>query len=400
MKSPVKSAAETATTKADTRPPENAGAAELDAPPAHHVSTFARVGLLMYTFLIVYASLYPFSNWHGIGLAPWAFLTMPMPHYWTGFDVSANVFGYLPFGMLVVFALHPKVRGITAAILAVFCGMLLSGAMEATQTFLPNRVSSNLDFLTNLAGSCLGAVGGVLLARTFLEQSRLLQLRHVWFVPEAGRGLIVAGLWPLAQIYPQGYLFGHGQMMSTLSAWLSDWLDTPVDLATLLAPEMDLTVQEYWLSETLITACGMTGALLTWSCLLRKQAPRALLILALLAAAIAAKLLANALLFTPANALAWLTPGAKGGLLIGAMMVGGLAYAPAAAQRRLAAFSLLASFIAINLIPANPYFLATLQEWIQGKFLNFNGAAHFLSVFWPIFALWFLLHPVHRLKRK
>jgi hypothetical protein len=54
----------------------------------------------------------------------------------------------------------------------------------------------------------------------------------------------------------------------------------------------------------------------------------------------------------------------------------------------------------VNLVPANPYFIATLQAWIQGKFLNFNGAARFLSLTWPFFALWFLLHPMHRVKRK
>ncbi|HEY0847661.1 MAG TPA: VanZ family protein [Noviherbaspirillum sp.] len=364
-----------------------------------HASAFARVGLLMYAFLIVYASLYPFSNWSDIGLPLWAFLMMPMPHYWTGFDVATNVVGYLPLGTLVVFALHPNVRGIPAAVIAIFCGMLLSGAMEAIQTFLPNRVSSNLDFLTNLGGTVLGAVAGVFLSRIFLEQSRVLHLRHAWFVPEAGRGLIVVGLWPLAQIYPQGYLFGHGQLMPILSDWLSDWLETPVDLVAMLTQDLELTVQEYWLSETLITAFGMTGALLLWTCLMRKQAPKAFLIVSLALAAIATKLLANALLFTPANALAWLTPGAKGGLLIGTMMVGGLAYAPPAAQRRLAAASLVAGLVVINLVPANPYFVATLQAWIQGKFLNFNGAAHFLSVFWPMIALWFLLHPVHRQKQ-
>lgn len=367
-----------------------------DPPP--HVSTFARVGLLMYAFLIVYASLYPFSNWHDIGLPLLGFLSMPMPHYWTGFDVVTNILGYLPFGILMVFALHPQVRGVSAGIIAVFSGMVLSGTMEAIQTFLPNRVSSNLDFLTNLGGTCAGAVAGMLLSRTFLEQSRLLQLRRDWFVPEAGRGLIVAGLWPLAQIYPQGYLFGHGQVMPILSDWLSAWIEAPVDLVALLTKDMELTVQEYWLSETLITAFGMTGALLLWSCLLRKQAPKAVLIISLAVAAIAVKLLANALLFTPANALAWFTPGAKAGLLIGTMMVGGLAYAPPAAQRRLGAVCLVVGLVAINLVPANPYFVSTLQAWIQGKFLNFNGAAHFLSVCWPGFALWFLLHPTHRQK--
>ncbi|HJV74616.1 MAG TPA: VanZ family protein [Noviherbaspirillum sp.] len=365
---------------------------------ADHPSIGARVGLLMYIILIVYASLYPFSNWHDIGLPPWAFMLMPMPHYWTVFDVVTNVIGYLPFGALVVFALHPHMRGAAAAIVAVFCGMLLSGAMEAIQTYLPNRVSSNVDFLTNVAGTCIGGMAGVLLSRMFLEESRLLQLRHQWFIPEAGRGLIVMGLWPLAQIYPQGYLFGHGQFMPLLSDWLSDWLEMPVDLVALLTEGMHLTVQEYWLAETLITAFGLTGALLTFSCLLRKHAPKATLLFALLVVAVVAKLMANSLLFTPANALAWMTPGAKGGVLIGVMMAGGLAFAPQTVQRRMAATCLIIGVIAINFVPANPYFVATLQAWIQGKFLNFNGAAHFLSVFWPFLALWFLLHPVHRLK--
>ena len=379
--------------------PLNTDSPQAAPPHPPHVSTFARVGLAMYGFLIVYASLYPFSGWHNIGLPFWGFLQQPLPHYWTGFDVVTNVVGYLPFGMLMVFALHPCLRGMAAALLAVACGALLSGTMEAIQTFLPNRVSSNLDLITNVAGTCLGALAGMLLSRTFLEQSRLLELRQRWFYEDAGRGLIVVGLWPLAQIYPQSYLFGHGQFMPILSDWLSQLLDTPVDLVTLLRRDMEFSVQEYWLSETIITACGLAGALLTASCLLRKQAPRPVLLLILLAAALALKALANGLFFAPENAFSWLTPGAKGGLLVGAMMTSGLIFAPHGVQRRLAVVSLLASFLAVNLVPANPYFVATLQAWIQGKFLNFNGAAHFLSLFWQFFALWFLWHPAHRLKR-
>lgn len=371
------------------------------AQPAHpgSASTFARVGLLMYAFLIVYASLYPFSNWHDIGLSFSAFLFMPMPHYWTGFDLAINVAGYAPFGTLVVLALYPAVRGLPAAILAVFCGMLLTGSMEAVQTFLPNRISSNLDFLANLSGAAIGAVAGVLLTRAFFEDSRLLQLRRAWFVPEAGRGMIVVGLWMLGQIYPQAYLFGHGQILPIISEWLSALTDTPVDLIALLRRDTPPSIQEYWLAETLITACGLTGALLAWSCVMRKQAPRPALIFMVAAGALTVKLLANALLFTPAHALVWLTPGAKGGLLIGGLMIAGLAYAPPQAQRRLAVACLLVVLVAVNLAPDNPYFEATLQSWTQGKFLNFNGAARFLSLCWPFLALWFLLHPVHRLKR-
>lgn len=379
---------------------ENRPTTTTDSVHPPHASTFARVGLLMYTLLIVYASGYPFSGWRSIGLPFWAFLRQPLPYYWTGFDVVTNIISYLPFGMLAVFALYPQVRGVWAALLAILGGTLLSGTMEAMQTFLPSRVSSNLDFLTNIGGTCIGAIAGALLSRTFLEQSRLLQLRKHWVFEDAGRGLIVIGLWPLAQIYPQGYLFGHGQLLPIFSEWISQWLETPVALAALLRRDILLTVQEYWLAETIITACGLTGALLTASCLLRKQAPRIMLLTLLLGAALAVKALASALFFDPENAFAWLTPGAKGGLLIGAMMLAGLVYAPQVAQRRLAVFSLLIAFVTVNLVPANPYFIATLQAWTQGKFLNFNGATHFLALFWPLLALWFLLHPMHRLKRK
>jgi VanZ family protein len=362
-------------------------------------SAFARVGLLAYALLVVYASWYPFTGWQDIGLAPWAFLFAPLPHYWTVFDAATNVVGYAPFGLLTVFALYPKLRGMAAIAFAAVCGMLLSGVMESVQTFLPSRVASNLDLLTNAIGSLFGAIAGVLLSRTFLEQSRLLRLRQRWFSHDAGSGLIVLALWPLAQIYPQAYLFGHGQIMPVLSGWLSNWLSMPLDLTALLTNDVELTAQQFWLSETIITACGLTGAVLTMSCVLRKQAPKAGLMAFGIALALTVKSLASALFFAPESAFTWLTPGAEGGLLVGAMMLSGLAFARPVVQRRLAAFSLLASVVVVNLAPANPYFIATLQAWVQGKFLNFNGAARFLSLLWPFFALWFLLHPMHRVKR-
>ncbi|MEN3367560.1 MAG: hypothetical protein V7606_4834 [Burkholderiales bacterium] len=362
-------------------------------------SAFARAGLLAYLFLIVYASWYPFSGWHDIGLSPWAFLFAPLPHYWTKFDVLTNVIGYFPFGMVMVFALYPRMRGIVAVAIAIVCGALLSGMVEAGQTFLPSRVSSNLDLITNAIGTILGAIAGALLSRKFLEQSRLLRLRQHWFSNDAGPGLILLGLWPLAQIYPQSFLFGHGQLLPVVSGWLSSWLETPIDLGDILRSGGELTVEGYWLSETIITACGLTGAALTMLCLLRKHAPKGSLVIVAITIALTVKSLASALFFGPESAFAWLTPGAQGGLLAGAMMLSGLVFARPVIQRRLAAFSLLASIVTVNLVPTNPYFIATLQAWLQGKFLNFNGAAHFLSMLWPFFALWFLMHPMHRVRR-
>ncbi|MRW88152.1 hypothetical protein GJ698_29155 [Pseudoduganella sp. FT26W] len=382
-------AAGAAATPADAKPPVT---------PATRSSPITRAALLAYLFLIIYASWFPFSGWHNQGLSPLIFLeTTSMPRYWTKFDAITNVVGYIPLGTLIVYALYPRIKKLWALLIASASGLLVSGTMEAVQTYLPTRVSSNLDFYTNAVGCAIGGLIGVLTVRRLLDQSQLQRLRQAWFAPHASQGLVLLALWPLAQIYPQNFLYGLGQLLPILSDWLSQLLDMEIDLAGLIRPDVDLTVEQYWLSETIITACGMVGAGLTLLCLLRKPAPRGLMVAAMIAASVLVKGLATALLFSPENAFVWITPGAEGGFLIGAIMLAGLAYAPHVAQRRLAITTLLLGLAIINITPANPYFVATLQTWVQGKFLNFNGAAQFLSLLWPLFAVWFLWLPSHKL---
>lgn len=371
-----------------------------DAPAEKRGSAVSRASLLAYLLLIIYASWFPFSGWRGSGLSPFIFLNTTMPQYWTGFDVVVNIIGYIPLGMLFALAVYPRIHGIWAILLASILSMLVSGTVEAVQTYLPSRVPSNLDFFTNSAGGFVGAIIGAFGARSYLDESRLYRLRQRLFAQQASLGLVLLALWPLAQIYPQPYLFGHGQILPILSNWLSRLLDTNVDLIALLRPGAAMSVEQYWLSETIITACGMTGAVLTLLCIARRGAPRALLVAGLLIAAVVVKALASSLFFTPENAFVWVTPGAQGGFLIGLIMVSGLAFAPHVAQRRLAAVTLVLSLLVVNTIPVNPYFSATLSGWVQGKFLNFNGAAQFLSLMWPFFALWFLLLPSHKLNRQ
>jgi VanZ family protein len=366
--------------------------------PASRSSPITRAALLAYLLLIIYASWFPFSGWHNQGLSPFIFLeTTKMPRYWTMFDAVTNVIGYIPLGTLIVYALYPRIKNFWALLIAAACGALVSGTMEAVQTYLPTRVSSNLDFYTNAIGCAIGGLIGVLSVRRLLDQSELQRLRRAWFAPHASQGLVLLALWPLAQIYPQNFLYGLGQLLPILSDWLSQLLDMDIDLGNMIRPDVELTVEQYWLSETIITACGMVGAGLTLLCLLRKPSPRGLLVAAMIACSVLVKGLASALLFSPENAFVWVTPGAQGGFLIGAIMLAGLAYAPHVAQRRLAIATLLLGLAIINTTPANPYFVATLQTWVQGKFLNFNGAAQFLSLLWPFFAVWFLWLPSHKL---
>lgn len=382
-----------------TEPQAHGEAASVEAPPPRKSSPVARAALLAYLLLIVYASWYPFTGWRSNGLPLLSFMNLVKQRYWTGFDVMVNIVGYVPLGILLVLALYPLVRGVWATLLATLIGILVTGTMETVQNFLPSRVPSNLDLLTNAAGCLVGACIGPFIVRTLLDQGRLYRLRKRWFAPHASQGLVLLALWPLAQLYPQSFLFGHGQVLPIISGWLSSWLEQDIDLIAMLRPGPAMSVEQFWLSETIITACGMTGAALTLLCLLRRGAPRYTLMLLMLGAALVLKTLASSLLFRPDNAFVWVTPGAEGGFLIGLIMLAGLAFAPQLAQRRLAVVTLVLSLIVVNTVPENPYFTLTLQDWVQGKFLNFNGAAQFLSLMWPFFALWFLLLPSHKLNR-
>src|SRR3990167_4567447 len=69
-------------------------------PVAHQRSSAVPLAWL-YAGLIAYASLYPFGAWRLPGHEPLDFLLLPWPRYWTGFDLVANLLGYLPLGALV-----------------------------------------------------------------------------------------------------------------------------------------------------------------------------------------------------------------------------------------------------------------------------------------------------------
>lgn len=354
-------------------------------------SPLVRLALLAYVLLIVYASWYPFKGWQKVGASPLAYLVEPFPRYWTVFDVSMDVIGYLPLGVLLVLACYPWLSRIWAAVFSILVATLISGTMEAMQTYLPSRVASNLDLMTNSIGAAIGVMLGCILTPWLLERDLLGQIRRRWFVPNTSKGLILVLLWPLAQIYPQGYLFGLGQLVPELSNWLSVYLTMPVDLGELIRRGAQLSVEQYWLSETIITCFGLIGAALILLCLLQPAAPKARLITLLILVTIMIKSLALALFFKPENAYSWFSPGAQAGLVVGSLMLYGLAFTPPRVQRHLAIFALTISLLVINVVPANPYFADTLSTWVQGKFLNFDGAAYFLSILWPWLALWFLL---------
>lgn len=367
-----------------------------NVPTTSSVSYFARVSALIFTLLIIYASLYPFTGWRDMGVHPFSYLTDKLPYYRTYFDIWTNIVGYMPLGMLMIFALYPNLKSYKAFFVTCVFGILLSASMEAIQTYIPTRVPSILDLTTNSCGTVLGALIGLWSRTYFLKEGFFIHLRQKWFISSASRGLVVIGLWPLALIYPQNHVFGLGHFFPLISDWFSSSFDTPLDLTTVWINTFQLRPEAYWLADIIITVSGFTSAILMLLIVLKRQAPRIRIIICFIIVMIAVKTLSCALLFEPQNDLIWVTSGTIAGGILSVPVLIGLSFAPHAIKKKMAIVSLLLGLVVINFVPDNPYFIETLQTWTQGNFLNFNGAAQFLAILLPFLALWYLFHPVHR----
>ena len=113
------------------------------AQPVSIVKTVSWPLALAFICLIIYASLYPFTDWRNQGISPLIYLTAPLPKYWSGFDVVANVLGYGPLGFLLTLAGLRSGHIRWAVWLAVLGAMLMSLSLETLQSYLPSRIPSS-----------------------------------------------------------------------------------------------------------------------------------------------------------------------------------------------------------------------------------------------------------------
>jgi VanZ family protein len=328
-----------------------------------------------YALLVAYASLHPLSGWRDTGAPVLDFLTAAWPRYHTGFDLAANILAYVPLGFLIVPALQGRL-GVAAALLAALAGGGLSFALETLQNFLPSRVPSNIDLACNAIGAMIGAAAGMNWGRELVDGGRLHRLRSrlVLRGHAADFGLVLLGLWLLAQLNPELLLFGTGDLRALLEL-----------------PPLPYSARRFAVIEAGVAAAGTLAAgLIAWS-LLRE--PNRWLPMALLLAALAVKAFASMLLVSAAQFAHWITPGNMAGLAAGAVALLAATSLPPLAQRMLAALALLFATALVNLAPENPYLTASLAVWQQGHFLNFNGLTKLVSSLWPFAALPYLMLP-------
>ncbi|PRE10290.1 teicoplanin resistance protein VanZ [Burkholderia multivorans] len=374
----------------------------MNAPGTHRASSLARQAFAAYAALVVYASLYPFEGWVSFGIGPFDYLFAPMQRYVTAFDVVTNVLGYMPFGALAVLALHPRHRGIAATLIAGVLGVLLSGAMEALQTYLPTRVASNLDLGANALGALLGAALVAPATGALLDRGALRRLRTAWFEADGATPLLLAAVWPFAILFPSPFLFGIGDWPAALWARA----DASMQDALLAWLPAAWHVGEWpervdgWLSdsawEAVIGALMLFAALAVASLAMRAQAPRIRLLAAFLGAALVLKAAATFMQSATGLVVVWATPGARLGIELGFAAALVALRVPATWRAALAAVALLAGIALVNLLPVNPFFDFTLSGWRQGRYVHFNSLARWLAWLWPYAALIWLGQRVER----
>ncbi|MBC7647722.1 MAG: VanZ family protein [Vitreoscilla sp.] len=339
--------------------------------------------------LIIYASLYPFTDWRNQGISPLAFLTAPLPKYWTGFDLAANVLGYAPLGFLLTLAWLRSGHMKWAMLLAVLGAFLLSLALETLQSYLPSRIPSNVDLALNTLGAALGAYTAWALEKLG-ALGRWSRFRSRWLTPDARGALALLVLWPVALLFPAAVPMGLGQVFERLETAMADSLEGTPFLVWLPVREIELQPLVP-LAELVCVALGVLIPLLIGYGVVRTLWRRAVFAVLLLGAGIAVSGLSAALSYGPQHAWAWLDLPVRAGLMLAAALA--VVLLPLG-RRGAAALALLALAIQLSLLnqaPASAYFAQTLQTWEQGRFIRFHGLAQWLGWLWPYAALIYLV---------
>ena len=350
--------------------------------PKHARSSLVLAGYLAIAWLglVIYGSLHPFSGWRDTGISPLAFLEGGWPRYWTAFDLAANIAVYLPLGFFFTLALCSLPWRFTGLILAVILAATTSLSLEIVQNWLPSRVPSNVDLACNTLGGLLGAMLAQYLGPRVLTRITRLQQDLIAPVSHAELGLTLLGLWLLVPLSPETLLFGAGDLRHMLG----------------LEGAVPFAAASFVMIETVVTALNTVAVGLTARWLILRTSWSYVIVPLFILLGLLVRTLATSILIGPQDAFSWLTPGAQNGLVFGMLALLILLPLPATPRLMLAALSLMAATVLVNLAPPNPYSLAALAAWRQGHFLNFNGLTRLVATLWPFLTLPFLFLTVRR----
>jgi VanZ family protein len=334
----------------------------------------ARILAVAYLVVIAYTSLQPFGGWWIPPEEIRGFLWAPWPRYITLEDVVLNIAAYVPLGFLLARAFAAKVEMRRAVFVAAGLALLTSVAMECVQMFMPARVASNIDVLTNGLGGLLGALASPFFAPTRGLGIRLAKLREKWFAYglAADVGIVLVSIWLVTQLHPNAQLFGTGDLRDTFNLPALG-IHTP---ALLVA------------TEAMVAGFNLIGVGLVLYALTRPTVPRGFAVSVVLGVGLAGKTLAAFAFARGAAPFAWATPGVLIGVLVSAVALFGLSRASRRTQWIVAGVSFAAAVAVINLAPENPY-QTIPPQLLAGPthMLSFSSIVRALSELWPFLAM-------------
>ena len=332
---------------------------------------------LGYTLFIAYVSLSPFSGWREQGLDFISVLRMPLLETFTPFDAIVNVLAYIPFGFLVGLALRARFTATVSVLLVVLCGLGLSAGMEYLQMYLPTRISSNMDMLSNITGDLAGALLAVSATSWSWFRTGLLRWRnHLFYLgPEMDFGLALLVLWIFGQINPTLPMLGH--------VFISEAARQPF-----AAPLPEPFV--WWECVVVMLNLLMLGVLLLTLLRMRHRVVTSLLVVLSVVALV--KFITAAFLLKSWALLLWINGEAMLGILLGVTILIGI-YAQS--HRIVFIFGVivaLGDFIAVNFIADgnSPAAAMSIYHWHYRHLLNYNGLAQTITLIFPVLLLFHL----------
>ena len=329
--------------------------------------------VLVYLLAIVYASLEPFEGWRSPPDPLFDFVVAPWPRYTIASDIVLNIAAYLPFGALLYIALRPRLSPAGALRLAILLSAALSFTLESIQMFLPARIASNVDLLTNIIGAAIGALAAKALWQP-PSYAPLSAIAYRWLRADrfGDAGAIMIALWIVIQLYPTPFALGVGDLRGALN----------------LTPAFTHTPGAYVAAQAAVAALFSVAVGLLVSLSVQPQHAPLPAIAATLLVAFAVKSLAMETL-TATNGSQWITPGVLLGLLISALALLPVVRQPSRARAAIAIACLVGGVVAVNIAPENPY-QTTPVFMLPPEITHLARFGHILlalSLCWPLLAI-------------
>ncbi len=345
-------------------------------------SVLARYLAVAYLALVVHASLYPFAGWRAPAESATEFVFADWPFYLTASDVVLNVLGYFPLGLLFTLVLMDRMRSSGAAILGALATVLVSFVLELLQAWLPARIPSNVDLMSNTAGGVLGALAAGAFGSRWLLSGDLYRLRERHFQPgpSADIGFVLLAFWLITQLNAEIWLFGNGDLRHFMPGEVG----------------VSYSAQSYRYLEAAVAALNFAGVGCLVTAMARSLGGAAITMAVLSAMALGLKSIASAALFIPGNPKLWLTQGSMAGLAAGILLWMLLARLSRPALVRAALVFFILATVTVNLAPENPYLVAAIKVLQGGYYHGINGLTRLLSAAWPFAAVAYLLLPARR----